>query len=96
MQLPKDSTTPREVRQFLHFLLTTKREISDADAHEIASLWSAGHGYQLRTYDKPMFQQIFGVEYGCVIWEDLNSCTENDQMFERRYAVSVKQAIKGS
>jgi len=96
MQLPSDTDTPRAVRRFLHFLITTKREISDADAHEIANLWTAGHGYKLRTYDKPMFEQLFGVGHGCVIWDDLNSCTENDQMFEQRYAGSVKHVIKCS
>ena len=96
MQLPEDTATPRGVRKFLRFLLATKREISDSHALLIAGLWTVGDGYELRAYSKPMFQQLFGVEYGRVIWDDLNLCTENDQMHRQRYARSVEQEIRGS
>jgi hypothetical protein len=64
MQLPADTATAPEVREFLHFLLTTKQEISDADAHAITALWKIGGGHQLRTYSEHNFQTIFGPEVG--------------------------------
>jgi hypothetical protein len=94
MQLPADTATAPEVREFLHFLLTTKQEISDADAHAITALWKIGGGHQLRTYSEHNFQTIFGPEVGRKLWDDVDTCLENDQMHAKRFAANEKRPIQ--
>ena len=84
------------MREFLHLLLTTKREMPAAAADEILVRWpSISNGYQLRTYSKSQFKLIFGPEEGCVLWNDVDSCLENEQMRAHRWATNEKILITG-
>lgn len=85
-RLPADTATASGVRNFLRFLFDAKRKISEDDAWEIAALWTASKGYELRTYSK----------LERVIWDDLDSCLENDQMRSQRYAANSRIVIIGS
>jgi hypothetical protein len=93
LQLPADTA---RVREFLQLLLTTKREMPAAAADEIVVHWpSISNGYQLRTYSKSQFKLIFGPEEGCVLWNDVDSCLENEQMRAQRWATNEKILIIG-
>jgi hypothetical protein len=96
LQLPADNATARRVRKFLHLLLTTKREIPATEADEIvAQCADISNGYQLRTYSKPQFELIFGPDVGRVLWDDVDSCLENNQMRAQRWAVNVRLMVIG-
>jgi len=92
-QLPGGTATQCRVSQLLDSLHTARRETLDAHAHDIAALWTVGDGHPVRTYCKPMFQRIFGHEPGRKIWEDLDSCLENEVQC---YAANARLAILGS
>ena len=94
--MPADTATASGVHNFLRFLFDAKRKISEDDAWEIAALWTASKGYGLRAYSKPKLQFTFGEGPGSVIWDDLNSCMENDQMGSQRYAANSRIVIIGS
>jgi hypothetical protein len=96
LKLPADTAPARRVRKFLHRLLTTKGEISATEADEIVAQWAdIGNGYQLRTYSKRQFQLIFGPDVGRVLWDDVDSCLENNQMRVRRWTVNVRAMVVG-
>jgi hypothetical protein len=97
LQLPADAATAPTVREFLHFLLTTnaKLEILDAEAHATTALWKIGDGYQLRTYSKVNFQTIFGADVGRVLWDDVDTCLENDEMHAKRFAEHEDRVMMG-
>jgi hypothetical protein len=97
LQLPADAATAPTVSEFLHFLLTTnaKLEISDAEAHATTALWKIGDGYQLRTYSKVSFQTIFGADVGCIIWDDVDTCLENDEMHAKRFSKHEDRVMMG-
>jgi len=97
LQLPADAATAPTVREFMHFLLTTnaKLEISDAEAHATTALWKIGDGYQLRTYSKVNFQTIFGADVGRVLWGDVDTCLENDEMHAKRFSEHEDRVMMG-
>jgi hypothetical protein len=95
LQLPADTATASRVREFLHLLLTTKRDVSAAEADKIVGHWdNINNGYELRSYSRSQFQTIFGPGVGRVLWDDVDSCLENDQMRAKGYVSNDKQMMK--
>jgi hypothetical protein len=95
LQLPADTATASKVREFLHLLLTTKRDVTAAQADKIVDHWdNINNGYELRCYSKSQFQTIFGPGVGRVLWDDVDSCLKNDQMRAKRYLSNDKNLMK--
>ena len=95
LRLPADTATASRVRESLHLLLTTKRDVSAAEADKIVGHWdNINNGYELRSYSRSQFQTIFGPGVGRVLWDDVDSCLENEQMRAKRYFSNDKQKMK--
>ena len=92
--VPRDSPPLCAVQRWMRSLPTLERETLGDHSYQIAALWTAGDGQQVRTYCRPMLLRIFGDEHGRAIWDDLDSCAS--QMQGLSYAASARLAILGS
>ena len=71
LQLPEDTASPGEVRDFLVRILQA-RSIDLDLAQRIASRWTVGTGRELKSYTVGMYRDIFAEE-GWVIYKDVKT-----------------------
>lgn len=69
LALPALSATPDEVRRFL---VTSQRKLTPQHAEIIARSWTIGSGNEVRTYCIAMYQRIFGLENGSILFTDIH------------------------
>lgn len=67
--LPPNTATPTEVRDFLVGMLVSTSDLSTEHARCIADCWRLGSGRELRTYQAPMYRYIFGGEEGWIVYK---------------------------
>ena len=93
---PSDPDSLRRVHNLLVAILFAERETFNAYVDDIAALWTVdnGHGPPVRTYCKLTFKRVFGEELGCVIWDEVDSCEEDEG--QMHVAASARLAILGS
>lgn len=68
MSLPKESATPSEVRIFLSALMRSCPNFGETDNVNLCEKWTVGGGHELRSYTLKMYQDIFGVQEGWVLY----------------------------
>jgi hypothetical protein len=68
--VPDAAAPPSEVREFISHLLQ-EREIPQTDIQNITPKWKIGSGREMRGYDPAMYLEIFGAEYGWIIYREV-------------------------
>jgi hypothetical protein len=68
--LPKAAAPPAEVRLFIAYLLR-EQGIPQSDAQDVAARWTIGRGREMGTYDPTIFFEIFGAEYGWILYREI-------------------------
>jgi hypothetical protein len=68
--VPDASAPPSQVREFISHLLQ-QREIPQAGIQDIVANWRIGTGREMRGYDPAMYLDIFGAEYGWMIYKEV-------------------------
>lgn len=89
--LPEDAATPAQIRDFLVQLLTAKRGITVDHASRIADKWTISSGKELRNYPPLMYTEIFGREYGYIVYREVKTLiyrAEIDKLKEDRKKLS--------
>lgn len=68
--LPKAAAPPEEVRLFIAYLLQ-EQGVPRSDAQEVATRWKIGRGREMGTYDPTIYFEIFGAEYGWILYREI-------------------------
>jgi hypothetical protein len=68
--LPEATAPPAQVRTFISHLLQ-QREIPEYDIQNVVTRWRIGSGREMRAYDPSMYIDVFGAEYGWIIYRDV-------------------------
>lgn len=68
--LPGPTATPDQVQAFILHLLQ-ERGIDETYAKSLPAQWKIGSGREMRAYDPSMYLDIFGAEYGWIIYRDV-------------------------
>ena len=68
--LPKPAASPDEVRLFMSYLLR-EQGIPQSDAQDVAAQWKIGRGREMGTYDPTIYFEIFGAEYGWILYREI-------------------------
>jgi hypothetical protein len=84
--VPDAAAPPSQVREFITHLLQ-EREIPQTDIQNITPKWKIGSGREMRGYDPAMYLEIFGAEYGWIIYREvkLRIHEEKCQNFNYKY-----------
>lgn len=72
--LPEPTATADQIRDFLVYLLASKRGLALDHARRIASKWTIGNGKELRSYPPSMYLDIFGREDGWIVYKEVKPC----------------------
>jgi hypothetical protein len=68
--VPSVAAPPAEVRLFVSHLLQ-EHGISQNDAQNVASQWKIGRGREMRSYDPSIYFEVFGAEYGWILYREI-------------------------
>lgn len=67
---PKPAAPPEEVRLFMTYLLR-EQGIPQSDAQDVAARWKIGRGREMGSYDPTIYFEIFGAEYGWILYREI-------------------------
>jgi len=62
---------PAQIRESLARLLIDKRGLKTGEANRIVSSWTVGSGLELRQYGAIMYLDLFGNEYGWILYREV-------------------------
>jgi hypothetical protein len=68
--VPNVAAPPAEVRLFVSQLLQ-EHGIPQNDAQNVAAQWKIGRGREMRSYDPSIYFEVFGAEYGWILYRDI-------------------------
>ena len=68
--LPKPTASPDEVRLFITHLLQ-EQGVPQSNAQDVAARWKIGRGREMGTYDPTIYFEIFGAEYGWILYREI-------------------------
>jgi hypothetical protein len=68
--VPDAAAPPSEVREFIAQLLS-ERGLAQYIIEGLPSRWKIGSGSEMRGYDPAMYLELFGPEYGWIIYRDV-------------------------
>jgi hypothetical protein len=80
---PTKKASPDEVRDFLARLLTSQRGLPEDHIRRAVAKWTAGSGQELRSYSPAMYLDIFGLEDGWIIYQEVKLCIVREEDRER-------------
>ena len=83
--IPGVEARPAEIRQSLARLLITKCDMRPEEANCVASEWMVGSGLELRQYGAIMYLNLFGSEYGWVLYREVKTRLRNEKRLITRY-----------
>jgi len=69
--IPPSTATPDEVRAYLASLLRKNHNLPDDQVRRVVAKWTLGTGRELRLYTAQMYLNIFGSEYGWMLYRDV-------------------------
>lgn len=69
--IPPSTATPDEVRAYLASLLRKNHNLPDDQVRRVVANWTLGTGRELRIYTAQMYLNIFGSEYGWMLYRDV-------------------------
>ena len=79
--VPKRKASPEEIRAFFTTLLT-EHDVAFADdsakCEEIVSAWKIGGGKEMRQYGPAMYLEMFGREYGWILYREVRMSIRNE------------------
>ena len=92
--LPNATASPEEVRVFITHLLQ-KQGAPQNDARDVAARWKIGRGREMRSYDPSIYFEVFGAEYGWILYREikLRVHEEEGQKFTYKYGTSEYPVI---
>lgn len=76
--LPRPAAPPEEVRLFMTYLLR-EQGISQSDAQDVAARWKIGRGREMGSYDPSIYFEIFGAEYGWILYREIKLHIHEDK-----------------
>jgi hypothetical protein len=79
--VPTRKATPEEIRAFFAALLTAQNSQLADDASKcdaIVSDWKIGGGVEMRQYGPAMYLQMFGREYGWILYREVRMRIRNE------------------
>lgn len=68
--VPNVAAPPAEVRLFVSQLLQ-EQGIPQNDAQHVAAQWKIGRGREMRSYDPSIYFEVFGAEYGWILYREI-------------------------
>lgn len=90
--LPKPPSTvpgldarPAEIRESLARLLITKNGVKADEANRIVAPWQVGSGMELRQYGAIMYLDLFGNEYGWILYREVKMGVRKEKRLITRY-----------
>lgn len=92
MILPKPPSTvpgldvrPAEIRERLARILITKRGVKADEANRVVAPWTIGTGVELRQYGAIMYLDLFGPEYGWILYREVKMGVRKEKRLITRY-----------
>jgi len=79
--VPARKATPDEVRSFYALLLTSQNvQLADdtSKCDDIVSPWKIGGGVEMRQYGPAMYLEMFGREYGWILYREVRMSIRNE------------------
>jgi hypothetical protein len=79
--VPTRKATPDEIRSFFAALLTAQNSQLADDASKceaIVSHWKIGGGVEMRQYGPAMYLEMFGREYGWILYREVRMSIRNE------------------
>jgi len=89
--IPDTTATADQIRDFLVYLLTSKRGLALDHARRIASKWTIGNGKELRSYPPSMYLDIFRREDGWIVYKEVKTCIMRDEQSKKSELSRVGQ-----
>ena len=83
--VPGLDTRPAEIRESLARLLITKRGVKADEANRIVAPWQIGSGMELRQYGAVMYLDLFGSEYGWILYREVKIGVRKEKRLITRY-----------
>jgi hypothetical protein len=90
--IPDAAAPPIKVREFISHLLQS-REISQNEIQAIVAKWKIGTGREMRNYDPAMYLEIFGAEYGWMIYKEVNLRINEEKCRKFTYKYGMGQCL---
>lgn len=92
MIFPKPASTvpgleakPAEIRESLARLLINKRGFKADEANRVVSPWRIGSGLEMRQYGTVMYLDLFGREYGWILYREVKMAVRKEKRLITRY-----------
>lgn len=83
--VPGLDARPAEIRDSLARLLITKRGVKAGEANRIVAPWQIGSGMELRQYGAVMYLELFGSEYGWILYREVKMGVRKEKRLITRY-----------
>lgn len=83
--VPGLDARPAEMRESLARLLITKNDIRSDEANRIVAPWQVGSGMELRQYGAIMYLDLFGNEYGWILYREVKMGVRKEKRLITRY-----------
>ena len=91
--LPNAAASPDEVRLFISYLLR-EQEIPQSDVKEIAAHWKIGRGREMRSYDPTIYFELFGAEYGWILYREIKLRIHQEKCQKISYKYEAGELVK--
>lgn len=76
---------PAQIRESLARLLIDKCGLKTGEANRIVSSWTVGSGLELRQYGAIMYLDLFGCEYGWILYREVKTGMRQEKRLITRY-----------
>lgn len=83
--VPGLDAKPAEIRENLAGLLVTKRGLKADEANRVIAPWTIGSGMELRQYGAVMYLDLFGCEYGWILYREVKIGVKKEKRLITRY-----------
>jgi hypothetical protein len=83
--IPGIDARSAEIRESLARLLITKSDVRAEEANCIVSNWMIGSGLELRQYGAIMYLDLFGSEYGWILYREVKTRVRKEKRLITRY-----------
>lgn len=83
--VPELTAKPAEIREYLARLLADKRGLPEDEASRVVAGCKIGSGLELRQYGAAMYLDVFGREYGWILFREVKISVRREKRLLTRY-----------